>query len=97
MLEGRSPAADFLVVAPPGEFAHVEMNKAELERAAQETKGKLYTPATVARLFEDLPAGHQVPIESLPSLPLWNQWPLLALFLAVLIGEWIVRKRLGLV
>jgi hypothetical protein len=38
-----------------------------------------------------------VPYQTLPSLPLWNKWPLLLLFLVLLIGEWLLRKRGGMV
>jgi hypothetical protein len=95
-LEGRAPACDFLVSAPAGEFERIQIDKAELERAARQTGGKSYTFLNAARLLGDLPAGRQVPIDSLPSIPLWNRWPVLAVFLALLIGEWIIRKRIGL-
>ena len=52
---------------------------------------------TADRLLGDLPPGRQVPIESLPPRPLWNKWPVLALFLGLLIAEWILRKRRGMV
>lgn len=95
-VEGRIPAADFTVVAPPGEFARVEMDAAELKRVAEATKGRFYTYATAGRLLDDLPAGRQVPIESLPPRPLWNTWPVLVLFLLLLISEWTLRKLAGM-
>lgn len=95
-LEGNPPAADFLVVAPPGEFASTAMDVAELERAALETKGKFYRAVNLEDLVNDLPHGRQVPIDALPPLILWNQWPLLLLFLTLLISEWLLRKRKGL-
>jgi hypothetical protein len=96
-LEGKAPAADFLVVAPPGEFERVQLDSTELRRAAEETRGKYYTLAEVDRLFGDLPPGRQVPIEALPPEVLWNQWWVLALFLALITTEWVLRKRVGLV
>jgi len=84
------------VVAPPGEFARVEMDAAELKRVAEATKGRFYTYATAGRLLDDLPAGRQVPIESLPPRPLWNTWPVLVLFLLLLVSEWILRKLAGM-
>jgi hypothetical protein len=95
-LEGDPPAADFLVLAPPGEFASTAVDASELERAAVETKGKFYRLARAGGLVDDLPRGRQDPIDSLPPLILWNQWPLLALFLTLLITEWMLRKRKGL-
>jgi hypothetical protein len=95
-LEGDPPAADFLVVAPPGEFASTAVDIGELERAALETKGKFYRAANLSELVNELPRGRQVPIDALPPLILWNQWPLLLLFLSLLISEWMLRKRKGL-
>ena len=82
---------------PAGEFADVRMDAAELRRAAEQTGGRFYTFETAQRVLEDLPPGRQVPIESLPPLPLWNAWPVLAMFLGLLIGEWILRKRRGMI
>ncbi|MGA2031545.1 MAG: VWA domain-containing protein [Thermoguttaceae bacterium] len=96
-LEGRSPAVDFSVVPSPGEFARVEMDAPAMREAAELTNGRFYTPATADRLLADLPEGRQVPIETLPPLPLWNRWPVLLLFLVLLIGEWLLRKRGGMV
>ena len=96
-LEGQAPATDFTVMAPPGEFERVRMAAAELRRVAERTKGRFYTPATAHRLLKDLPEGHQVPVESLPPKPLWNKWPVLLLFLILLVGEWILRKAGGMV
>jgi hypothetical protein len=95
-LEGQAPAADFLVVAPPGEFERVQMDAAELKRAADETRGRFYRASAVDRLLDDLPPGHQVPIETLPPKVLWNQWWLLAGFLGIIVTEWILRKRKGM-
>jgi len=96
-LEGQSAAVDFTVVLPPGEFAQVRMDAAAMRGAADVSGGRFYTFDTADRLLGDLPPGRQVPIESLPPRPLWNRWPVLALFLTLLIGEWILRKRRGMV
>ncbi len=96
-VQGQAPAADFLVAAPPGEFERVQRDTAELQRAAELSKGRFYTFTTARRLLDDLPDGRQVPIESLPAQPLWNRWPLLAVFLGLLISEWILRKAGGMV
>ena len=73
------------------------MDAAEMRHAAEMTGGQFYTFADAGRLLDDLPAGRPVPIESLPPLPLWNRWPVLAVFLGLLIAEWILRKRKGMV
>jgi len=97
VLKGPSPSADFLVEPPAGEFAQVRMDADTMRQAAKISGGRFYTFDTAGRLPRDLPPGHQVPIETLPPRPLWNRWPLLALFLGLLITEWIVRKWRGMV
>jgi hypothetical protein len=96
-LEGQAPAADFTVLPPPGEFARVRMDTAEMRRAAEISGGRFYTFDAADRLLDHLPPGRQVPIESLPPRPLWNRWPVVALLLSLLIAEWILRKRRGMV
>jgi len=96
-MEGPAPAVDFTVAQPASEFAQVRMAADEMRQAAQETGGQFYTLGTTDKLISDLPPARQIPIESLPPYPLWNQWPVLAAFLILLIGEWILRKRQGMV
>jgi uncharacterized membrane protein len=93
---GNAPATDFLVVAPPGELEQVQMDAAELKRAADETRGRFYRMNEIERLFDDLPPGRQVPIETLPPEVLWNKWWLLSAFLGLIVTEWILRKRKGM-
>ena len=95
-LEGQAPSADFLVVAPPGELERVQVDAEELKRAADETRGRFYRLGQADRLLDDLPPGHQVPIESLPPQVLWNRWWLLLAFLGLIVSEWILRKRKGM-
>jgi hypothetical protein len=96
-LKTETPAADFTIQPAAGELADVRLDAAELHRAAEQTGGRFYTFETAERLLSDLPPGRQVPIESLPPVPLWNAWPVLALFLGLLIAEWILRKRRGMI
>lgn len=95
-MQGQPPAADFEVVAPPGEREREQTDVVELKRASVDTGGKYYTPMTANRLLDELPEGRQVPIESLPPISLWNMWPLLAALLVLLVTEWIQRKRTGM-
>lgn len=95
-LPGTPPSTRFSVVAPPGEFARPEMYSATLAAAAEATHGKFFTIADADRLLADLPAGRRVPIENLPSIPIWNRWWLLLAFLSCLTTEWILRKRKGM-
>jgi hypothetical protein len=93
---GEAPRARFTVAAPVGEFARTAMDRAALTAAAETTRGKFYTIAEASRLADELPPGRRVPIAALPPLALWNRWWLLALFLAAIISEWILRKRQGM-
>ena len=55
------------------------------------------TPATFSKLLDDLPRPQKVPLDTDPPIPLWNTWPVLALFLTLLTTEWVLRKRKQLV
>ncbi len=92
-LSGPVPTASFHVDAPASELEHVEMNEPELVRSAGISDGKFYTPATVATLLSDLPKSQKVPLDTDPPIPLWNTWPILGLFLTLIVGEWLLRKR----
>lgn len=95
-VEGRSPAADFQVFPPLGERERTRLDSADLARAASTSHGKFYRGLEADRLLKDLPEGRQIPVETLPPLVIWNQWWVLSTFMALLIGEWILRKRKGL-
>jgi hypothetical protein len=95
-LPDEPQAASFRVTAPPGELAELKMDRAALTAAAATTHGKFYTMADAEQLISDLPAGRPVPIESLPAVPLWNQPSVLALLLAMVITEWVLRRRVGM-
>ncbi|MDX1945123.1 MAG: hypothetical protein SFU86_06935 [Pirellulaceae bacterium] len=95
-LEGQPPAQEFVISAPPGELARTRMDAAELAQAAKISLGKFYRFAEVDRLLADLPRGRQVRIESLPPRPIWNAPLLAGLFVLLIGGEWLLRKRLGL-
>jgi hypothetical protein len=93
VLEKPVPPATFRVDAPASELERVEMNEPELIRAAEVSKGGFYTPLTVAKLLERLPKPQKVPLDTDPPIPLWNNWAVLGLFLAVITSEWVLRKR----
>ncbi len=95
-LDTPAPAVDFAVLAPPGEFARIEMDSREMARAAERSKGRFYTFQTASDLLADLPEGHEVPLETLPPVPLWNTWPVMLALVALLVGEWVLRKLGGL-
>lgn len=92
-LEGGLPSARFTIEPPAGELERIQMNEAEMRRAAEETGGKFYTVADCDALLKDLPPPQKVPLDTDPPIPLWNTWPVLALFLLLIGTEWALRKR----
>src|SRR5207237_706665 len=93
---GAPAATNFKVVAPQGERARIELDVAEMKEAALASHGKFYTLRDASRLLDDLPEGRAVKVESLPPKPLWNNWRVLVLFVGLLVGEWLLRKRKGM-
>ncbi len=92
------PSASFQVKVSEVEFERTQMDVAEMEGAAQKTKGRFYTWKTADSLAYDLPIGRHVPMRpTSPPVELWNRWPLLMLVLLALVGEWLLRKRSGMV
>lgn len=96
-LADGAPTTDFVIEDPGGEMARLQMNAKELQRAADRSGGKYYTFATAARLTDDLPEGREVPIEALDPIPIWNHWRLAVVFVGLLVTEWLLRKRAGMV
>lgn len=84
---------EFRVDPPISEHERIEMNQSELIRAADISHGKFYTPLTADSLVKDLPPPSPVPLDADPPIPLWNTWPVLALFLGLITMEWVIRKR----
>ena len=97
VLEGGLPTTRFSVDPPAGESERVEMNQAELARAAEVSGGKFYVPLDAGSLIGDLPTPQQVPLDTDPPIALWNTWPVLLLFLTLLVAEWVLRKRAKMV
>jgi uncharacterized membrane protein len=91
------PSVDFLVKVSAAEFERTQIDVPELEGAAAKTKGRFYRFGAAGTLLDDLPIGRHVPMKpTSPPLELWNQWPVLALLLTVLVAEWTLRKRRGM-
>jgi len=95
--EGQPPATQFSIDAPPGELARLQMDAREIDQAAKISSGRSYRFATAGNLLRDLPRGRQVRIESLPPEPIWNASGLAAVFVVLLVTEWLLRKRCGLI
>lgn len=75
---------------------HTEQNRELLERLATQTGGRYYRPADAARITDEItysPAG----ISVRQTLDLWNMPVLFLLALALRSGEWLLRRRWGLI
>ena len=93
-MESAKPRAEAKVLPPPGERDRLEMNRADLQRAAAESRGRFYTLADADRLIDELPSVERIPLnQPVPPIPLWNHAGLYALLLSLLAGEWLLRRR----
>ena len=90
---GQPVSASFEVVAPPGEFARLEMASAAMQAAADRSRGRFFRLNELDQLTQSLPQARRVPIETLPPQELWNRWWMLAGICGCLVSEWILRKR----
>jgi len=90
------PTVRFIVEATEGELTRLDMDVASMKNAASQSQGKYLSFLEAEQLLELLPSGRQVRIQTLPPQPLWNSWKLALLFVTLLIGEWLLRKRAGL-
>jgi len=91
---GRPPSAEARVLPPPGEMDRLRMNRADMVRAAQISRGRFYTLADVDRLLDELPPVPHVTLnQPRPPWPIWNSAFIVLLGLALAGGEWVLRKR----
>lgn len=95
--ETEPPSTQFTVEPVAGEMTRLDMDLTELRQTASSTRGQYFSFLEADSLLEALPRGRQVRIQTLPPEPLWNSWKLALLFVTLLVGEWILRKRMGLV
>jgi hypothetical protein len=95
---GSKPHAECRVLPPPGEMDRLQMNRADMERAAEMTQGRFYTIADADNFLADLPGGRRVTLNSpLPPRLIWNHWVIFLVLLGLLGSEWFLRKRRHLV
>ncbi len=95
-LEGGAPSADFLVVPPPGEFERMQVDVAEMRRAADETRGHFYRlderPSSGGRSAAGPASADRIPASPAALESLVADQPVFGL----ITGEWILRKRKGM-
>ncbi|VTS05649.1 Uncharacterized protein OS=Singulisphaera acidiphila (strain ATCC BAA-1392 / DSM 18658 / VKM B-2454 / MOB10) GN=Sinac_7527 PE=4 SV=1: VWA_2 [Tuwongella immobilis] len=88
--------AKFRVLPPEtAESAELSTNWPLMEKLAQDSGGKLFTPETADELIELLQtktASREITSEH----RLWNSWWTLILVLVLVSGEWLLRKSVGL-
>lgn len=95
-LEGEEISTTFYVNEKPTlELSDLSANRELLQQIADVSDGHLYFPDTVASLPERL-----IPPEYRSArreeIELWDNWPILLAFFALLTVEWVVRKLNGL-
>ena len=87
----------FQVTASVGEMTHTEMDRQQLQQTANRSRGQYFDVRRRNDVFSALPRGESFPLATLPPVPLWNNWRIFVLILALLLLEWLLRKRLGMV
>jgi hypothetical protein len=86
----------FVAVADLGaEFYGAEMRKPLLQRIADETGGRFYTPATMRTLPDDIALNNRG-VTVMNQMDLWDMPVVLVLLIALLGGEWACRRHRGL-
>jgi uncharacterized membrane protein len=86
----------FIAVADLGaEFYGAEMRRPLLQRVADETGGKFYTPATMKTLPEDI-ALNKRGVTVMNQMDLWDMPVILLLVVVLLASEWAFRRHRGL-
>jgi hypothetical protein len=90
------PAAEFQVELPNRELQQRGVDRADLARTAQQTRGKMYELDQFDRLIQEVPRGQPIALAAAERIPLWNRWELFTLLLLLLGAEWLWRQRLGL-
>ncbi len=95
---GDPPQASFRIEAAPYELQRLDSDFEGLRQAAAVTEGQFLTwQQALGDAFESaIPAADAIKIRPLAPLPIWNH-PLVAMLLfAMLTGEWLLRRRWGL-
>lgn len=95
-LSDSSAQTQFVVRAPPRELARVAVDRTALSEVADITGGGIYTLTDLDELSRNLPRSRVLNQGELPPRPLWNTHGMLTLFVVVLCGEWILRRRYGM-
>ncbi len=86
-------AADFVVIAPPGESANLRADAASMKQLAELSRGKFHDESNASQWIDQLPAGRPTRLGSLPPQPIWNSPWVALLFIGIITSEWLLRRR----
>ncbi len=90
------PAEAGLVVDPDAsEFAAIKPNRALLAQISQQTGGRVLKSSELSGLADDL-LTREAPVMETKTWQLWHNAWVLSLIVALLVGEWILRRRRGM-
>jgi len=98
---GREPlerAVRFTVVRQDLELANPRANPLLMRQLAESTSGGIRAPEELSEIFAEIrnqPAAFET-LEQWSYTP-WDKWPTFLILAGLLILEWILRKRFGLV
>lgn len=82
--------------ATAGEQVELAADRVLAGQVAGASGGVSVEPAQIDQVLKALGVGRQDARPNLAQWDLWDSWPLLVILLAVLTGEWLLRKRIGL-
>ncbi|MFN0056076.1 MAG: glutamine amidotransferase [Planctomycetales bacterium] len=77
------------------EFRRLTVDRAGLERLAHDTGGEIVEPDALDDFVSSL-THRQVPILETTTHPLWHRWPVFLIAILCLVGEWGLRRWIGL-
>jgi len=84
-----------LATLNPVELGDLAVDADGLRRATTLAGGRVVTPAEIGSLAQGFGTGTKV-LEERRESTLWDNWPMLALLLAALTAEWLLRRKAGL-
>lgn len=76
------------------EFRSLRTNRELLQRIAERTQGEVIEPDQLDQFVSSLP-NRRIPITEPWIYPLWHRWPMLAVAMLCLVGEWTLRRWKG--
>ncbi len=87
--------AGWVVEPQTEEFRSLTVNREFLDRLARDTQGEIVAISKLDDFVASLP-NRKVPIVETWTYPLWDRWPVFALAVCCLVGEWGLRRWKGL-